>query len=331
LSLTQGSPSGGSYSGPGITASVFDPAATGTGSFPITYVYTDPSGCWADTTALLTVGPLPEIFEVSGGGFTCPGADPLSVNLSGSQAGVSYLLYHNGQATSLGVLGTGEPLFFFPLQDSGTYAVQAVNISTGCKNTMNGNASVFRIHMPKIEIGYSLHFGDAQGIQLDAGDFADTLAYEWSDGSASRYFTVPEPGTYWVKVIMGQCYEVDSALVEACSELWMPNIFTPNGDAYNPRFLPKVIAGEILSYSIEIYNRWGKLVYTSEDINEGWDGALFNKGNDCPDGVYFFVVRYTGARYPYPDIQSQLQGQVTLMRSIQHPVFRVLDQIPYAA
>jgi gliding motility-associated-like protein len=314
VSLNNGIPAGGTYSGPGVTGNTFDPSLTGVGSFLISYSYSDPSGCSADTSALIKVGSLPEAFEVSGGGISCPGVDPISVYLSNSEPGVSYILLQNGQPTSLGALGTGQSLVFYPLLDSGLYTVQAVNIETGCKAFMVGNASIQHVHMPVIEIGDTLHFCQDAGIKLDAGDFADSLTYEWFNGSTERFFTVPAPGLYWVKVMKGQCYTEDSVLVEACSELWMPNIFTPNGDAFNQRFLPKILAGEILEYSIEIYNRWGKMVYNSDDINEGWDGALFNRGNDCPEGVYFYVVRYTGAGYPYPDVQGKLSGQVTLMR-----------------
>ncbi|MEI6577365.1 MAG: gliding motility-associated C-terminal domain-containing protein [Bacteroidota bacterium] len=312
--LSNGTPVGGTYTGIGVSGTTFDPSVSGIGDFIIKYSYTDANGCTADTTSIQKVNPLPTVFNVSGGGYYCLGADPLSIDLSGSESGVTYMVYIDGHPSSITGIGTGSALSFSPVQDSGVYVIHAINTTTGCKSDMTGSASVFKIYMPKIQIGDTMYFCDASGIKLDAGDFQDTLVYLWSDGSSGRYFTVMEPGVYNVKVFKEQCYSEDSILVEACSELWMPNIFTPNGDNYNPRFLSKIIAGEILTYSIEIYNRWGKMVYQSEDLKEGWDGSLFNRGNDCPDGVYFYIVKYIGASFPFPHVQHQLTGEVTLMR-----------------
>jgi gliding motility-associated-like protein len=93
----------------------------------------------------------------------------------------------------------------------------------------------------------------------------------------------------------------------------MPNVFTPNFDGKNDRFKPRKV-GEILNYTIEIYNRWGTMVYKSGDLEEGWDGSFMNISNDCPDGVYFFLASYMAHIYPQPDRLSTLSGTVTLLR-----------------
>ena len=70
----------------------------------------------------------------------------------------------------------------------------------------------------------------------------------------------------------------------------MPNVFTPNNDGDNDFLI--LVGSEILdnynSFGIEIYNRWGALVYSSTDHNFSWDGSYNNKG--LSEGVYFWLI-----------------------------------------
>ena len=71
---------------------------------------------------------------------------------------------------------------------------------------------------------------------------------------------------------------------------YLPNSFTPNNDGINDEFL---IFGENISQvSMEIYDRWGVKIFHSEDFFVGWNGKY--NGISCPEGVYTYVVRYTG-------------------------------------
>lgn len=84
--------------------------------------------------------------------------------------------------------------------------------------------------------------------------------------------------------------------IEACPVLEFPNVFTPNGDRFNARFLPRAIK-DIGTIEIEIFNRWGTLVFASSDldlfIENGWDGMDQNTGQPLAEGVYFYTVKYT--------------------------------------
>jgi gliding motility-associated-like protein len=59
---------------------------------------------------------------------------------------------------------------------------------------------------------------------------------------------------------------------------------------------------------MQIYNRWGSLIYETNNINPGWDGT-FN-GDSCPDGVYFYIIDATG----FSKKTYHLHGTVTLLR-----------------
>jgi gliding motility-associated-like protein len=68
--------------------------------------------------------------------------------------------------------------------------------------------------------------------------------------------------------------------------LYVPNIFSPNGDGNNDVLY--VRGQNLKELSFAVYNRWGQLVFESKDINLGWDGT--HKQSKCESGVYFYYV-----------------------------------------
>lgn len=71
--------------------------------------------------------------------------------------------------------------------------------------------------------------------------------------------------------------------------LFHPTSFTPNGDALNDIF--NVYGQYIVAFEMNIFNRWGELMYTTTEIERGWDGTF--KGNPMPEGTYAFVAQIT--------------------------------------
>ena len=67
----------------------------------------------------------------------------------------------------------------------------------------------------------------------------------------------------------------------------VPNAFTPNGDGQNDIIFPRVLG--LKSIELKIYNRWGELVFMSDDANNGWDGKY--KKIDQPVGTYVYYVK----------------------------------------
>jgi len=136
--------------------------------------------------------------------------------------------------------------------------------------------------------------------------------YEWSDGSTAEKLMIPKPGTYSVKVFEGSCSGSDSIFIDGCgSELWFPNVFTPNKDGFNDLFRP-LSQAIIISYKITIFNRWGQQLYESADPDTGWDGIA--NGTDCPEGVYYFIASYTLGSSEENGKQHEKRGAVTLLR-----------------
>ena len=132
--------------------------------------------------------------------------------------------------------------------------------------------------------------------------------YLWQDGSTQPTYLVRGPGNYSVEV-SNKCFSHWDAVnidYEHCTqELYLPNAFTPNDDGKNPVFLPVFsYPDEIEEYRMEIYNRWGTLVFQTEEKTFGWDGSK------AMDGVYAVVVHYKSRG----EKAKTVKGSVTLIR-----------------
>lgn len=92
--------------------------------------------------------------------------------------------------------------------------------------------------------------------------------------------------------------------------LFMPNAFSPNGDSDNDFFGPVGHVDGIRSYSIQVWDRWGERIFNTEDINHRWDGTVNNAGQQLPQGMYLYMVRYVEPRGQL----RELAGQINLIR-----------------
>lgn len=112
------------------------------------------------------------------------------------------------------------------------------------------------------------------------------LDFTWQDGSKLPTFEVVDFGSYWVTV-RNACGEVTDTVNFSrvdLREILIPNVITPNGDNYNEKFLvDEEIKGLV---SLEVFNRWGHLIYRSSNYNNDWGGI------DLSSGTYFY--RLTG-------------------------------------
>jgi gliding motility-associated-like protein len=65
-------------------------------------------------------------------------------------------------------------------------------------------------------------------------------------------------------------------------------------------------------FLLQVYNRWGQLMFESNDIHYGWDGTY--KGTVCPEGVYTWVIKYVGVGKHYLEKEGMKTGHVTLLK-----------------
>lgn len=121
----------------------------------------------------------------------------------------------------------------------------------------------------------------------------DGGAIEWSTGSTDTSLYVQDTGTYWVTVNQAPCVGSDTMRVywKLCAcYIQVPNAFSPNDDGLNDVFLPVIESGcSIKGYDLQIYNRWGQLVFQSPltaGKATGWDGKY--KGQPAATGTYMY-------------------------------------------
>ncbi|MDQ3073627.1 MAG: gliding motility-associated C-terminal domain-containing protein [Bacteroidota bacterium] len=135
--------------------------------------------------------------------------------------------------------------------------------------------------------------------------------YLWQDGSTGETMKVDKHGVYRVTVTSANgCSATDELTVRPCPPiLHIPNVFSPNGDSHNDIF--KVYGWNVLKYHIDIYNRWGELVFTSDTLTYSWDGTF--RSGDCEEDAYIYMLRYEGVGTDRR-IRQYRKGFITLIR-----------------
>jgi len=122
-------------------------------------------------------------------------------------------------------------------------------------------------------------------------------------------YTFTEMGTYKVKLTVSNatCSFSDSLTVIVTeSEIYVPNVFTPNGDNMNDEF--RVAYKSLISFQCWVFNRWGRKVYYWTDPTKGWDGNI--NGKKATPGPYFYIIKAVGSDKKV----YKLKGDINLLR-----------------
>lgn len=155
--------------------------------------------------------------------------------------------------------------------------------------------------------------------QVSRDEMFDIIDLRFGDNEFSTTFN--DYGTFYVRYQCadrdGNCtWESDVYRVNIGeSKLLCPNAFSPgNQDGVNDQW--KVSYRSLVKYECHIFNRWGKQLFTSHDPSQGWNGM--QGGKPVPDGVYFYVIKATGA----DGIRYNLSGDINVISctrsQIQH-------------
>jgi gliding motility-associated-like protein len=205
--------------------------------------------------------------------------------------------------------------------NAGSYAVKLrVNSSNGCFNEYN-IPNLVTVH-PTPTAGFNLNpqvlnisFPEVEVTAVSAN--ADDCTYYFGNGDTLNVFeglySYPDTGSYTIKQVLSNNFGCrDSAVQEIRVDLgykvYIPTAFTPNDDGLNDVF--RVYGEDFASYSISIYNRWGELLYTSYDHENGWDGKIRLSDEKVPGGSYVYTIKLTdkyGLPYTY-------RGEITVLR-----------------
>lgn len=154
-----------------------------------------------------------------------------------------------------------------------------------------------------------------EGVPFSIEVITDATQVLWSTGDTVRTIEVTESGAYSVTVSNACADVVEELLVASdnCSEncqLMVPNIISANNDGNNDRFGVFTDCTALIdAYELQVYNRWGELVFESKNSTEYWLGDF--QGKPAPADVYIYQLRYS---YINNDDFQHAKGQFTLVR-----------------
>ena len=244
----------------------FNPEAIG--ERVISYIITV-GDCIDTFTRKTNVIPLP-VFELGNDTSICLGSQ-LDLNISRGNAAI---LWSNTSTDS-----------FISESQQGT--IWARKTEQGC--SFRDSLDLTVLTAPVVNLGNdSLLCGD--GIrEIDVS--ALNATYVWNDGYlGGGKRTITETGVYEVTVT-NKCGtesdDVDLTFLPYACDIFIPNAFTPNGDNLNALFKP---SGNVTLKQMQIFNRWGELLYDHTGVDIGWDGTA--NGVNVMSGFYYYLIRY---------------------------------------
>jgi len=203
----------------------------------------------------------------------------------------------------------------------GTHIIRWIENDLGCIGQDSMKLQVYRqpivIHTPDTTVCYgtfaNLYFG------------TDGVVSHWLEDSLLMHPEQKFTQTY--KMYHNEMFYIESfdssglcqakdtvrVIVEQCkTDIKVPNAFTPNGDGTNDHFTIYA-RGLMVKFDIQIFDRWGNLIYESNDIsqlndlNKGWDGTY--KGQPVELGVYVWYIKATDLEFG----DQELKGNVTVI------------------
>ncbi|WP_118974114.1 gliding motility-associated C-terminal domain-containing protein [Taibaiella koreensis] len=259
-------------------------------------------GCDSIYYLNLQVNPLPDVVLNNGNGAhevgICEGSSSiLAVTKPG--ATTTYQWFRDDVAMA------GETGPSYTATTAGTYWLSAVT-DKGCTDTSLKLKVVIyplpeaRIMPPGDEVicAYDTMKLSAQTTGVDDYRWEPAKAFRITGGSekpeVTGIFIEPTRVTLTVYNQYG-CFDTDTVLVNTkpCCEVFTPNAFSPNGDGMNDYFKPALQTGQLL-VSMQVFDRWGQLVYNNTNIPKGWDGNYEN-GSKAGTDTYMYLIRYTCA------------------------------------
>lgn len=306
-SLGNNPSSNGTWS-PGLSSggNIFDPSEDASG----TYIYTV-TGCDTSTSAQVTVsiGEAPDAGD-NGSLAICSSSDPF--NLINALDGNP-----NSGGTWSPTLSGGNNLFDPMVDVSGTYTYTV----TGCGTETTAQVLVSVTQSPNAGTNGSINVLNTD----DAFNLINVLNNNPDNGgvwspelnSGSNIFDPSiDPAGSYTYIVSNNC-GIDSSIATVTIEeinndscffesLFVPNAFTPNGDGLNDELLVRY-AGNYDTYIFRIYNRWGGLVFETDDINNGWNGFFEGKLQSTDVFGYFLELKCG-------DQVKQLKGNITILR-----------------
>jgi gliding motility-associated-like protein len=141
----------------------------------------------------------------------------------------------------------------------------------------------------------------------DNVSFYETLENATDDVSPilnpTNYIAAPTPKEIFVRISNEHCFSITSFLLKTrnCPPT-VYNYVSANNDTYNESFFIDGLRDIFLNFKLEVYNRWGRLVWTGNNNTDNWNGYIKEGigSKNAPDGTYFYLLFLNDIDYPQP-------------------------------
>ncbi|MFN3402711.1 MAG: gliding motility-associated C-terminal domain-containing protein [Cytophagaceae bacterium] len=214
------------------------------------------------------------------------------------------------------------PLSFEWLRDGKKLSNQSSQLSTkehgvyvvfvsvgGCTGSATGKVVINPLPVSSLLPSYSFCSDNNNTITLDAGP---AHKYLWLPSDTSRILTVNAAGTYEVILTneFGCSKDFRTSVRNVCPpQLHLSNAFSPNKDNTNDFY--NVYGEHIGKFRMLIFNRWGEIIFESQDLEHAWDGNY--REEPMPIGVYPWIITYEGDTPEYKGPYKK-EGSVTVVK-----------------
>lgn len=306
---------GGSYTwDSGVVNGVsFTPGVTAT----YIVIGEDALGCIESDEVMITVNPIPIVHFNGDQLADCP---PLFVTFNSLNAGDSFEWeFGNG---SVGSGSTVSHNYDIP----GIYDITlTVTSAFGCVNSATYYDYIEVFPVPTAAFTYfpdDVYVSDPNVRFNNFSANANSFVWNFGDESALSNEFEPEHAypaigavEYTVTLNVSNDYgcTADALKIISIKEdvlYFVPNSFTPDGDAFNQNFKPVFVSGlDIYDYHLMIFNRWGEILFESYDANYGWDGTF--GGALVNDGTYVWSLDFGETK---SDQRHKVNGHVNVLK-----------------
>jgi gliding motility-associated-like protein len=274
-----------------------------TASTTYTATVTDANGCTASATTSVTVFPMPAATfvadVVSGCSPVCVNFTDLSTILAPANIVAWDWDFGDGNISSV-----QNPSHCYTTP--GIYTViLSVKSDDGCTNTITFTSYITVFANPVASFGAS-----PQPTTLIAPEifFTDSStnasSWSWNFGDILNSSSVLQNPSFVYGT--ADCFQVtltvtspdgcmDDTTREVCigpdASIYVPNAFTPNGDGKNETFFPVTIGMDPDQFEMWIFDRWGNMIYYTDDLNKGWDGRVQGHSEISQIDTYVWKIK----------------------------------------
>jgi gliding motility-associated-like protein len=279
---------------------------------------TDANGCNTVQSFTVNVVPAPTAAFTSSPGDCAPAAITFTDNSTGA---TSYSWEFGDPGSPTGNTSTQQNPGHIYLS-AGTYNVTLIVTNAGgCSDTIVTTGAVVVTAQPVANVAAAPETVSEVYPEVTFTDLAtggtDCVFY-FGDGDSttncnfgSLSHVYPGPGVYQATYIVTNSDGCSDTMyititVEEQTTLYVPNAFTPNSSGNNDQFF--AYGTNVTDFQMYVFDRWGNLIYSSNDITKGWDGTY--KNNPCQQDVYVWRVIWTDAQ----NKKHKMLGHVSLIR-----------------